>query len=61
MRDLQIILYLICYTQYTVGNSVNFINYINGATTNHIESMREAYKQEHKARYGTNRTILDKH
>ncbi len=47
------------YTHLTVNHSMNFVDPITHATTNHIESLWQKAKAAHKARFGTHRVLLD--
>ncbi|KCZ75316.1 hypothetical protein H311_03710 [Anncaliia algerae PRA109] len=49
------------YTHLTVNHSTNFVNPINGATTNHVESAWQKLKTGNKLRFGTHRSTLALH
>ena len=46
------------YEHYTVNHSLNFVDPITGATTNHVESGWQKLKISHVKRYGTARSML---
>jgi transposase-like protein len=47
------------YQHLTVNHSVQFVNPVNQATTNHVESMWSRAKQRNKRECGTHRDLLD--
>ena len=49
------------FNHLTVNHSMNFVDPVTFATTNHVESCWQKIKQKHKARYGTHRTTLVSH
>jgi hypothetical protein len=49
------------YVHKTVNHKRNFVNPIDGSTTNHVESMWQKVKQIHKQQFGTARTTLKSH
>lgn len=46
------------YNHLTVNHSLNFVDPETGACSNTIESNWQKFKQEHKKRYGTIRSLL---
>ena len=47
------------YQHLTVNHKLHFIDPLSGACTNTIESLWQKFKEGHKERYGTLRTLLD--
>lgn len=46
------------YAHMTFNHTLNFVDPVTHATTNHIESIWQKAKQAHKRRYGTHRNLL---
>ncbi|VDK49657.1 unnamed protein product, partial [Anisakis simplex] len=46
------------YSHLTVNHSLNFVDPVTSACTNHIESLWQKFKQAHRTRFGTHRTLL---
>ena len=47
------------YQHFTVNHKLHFIDPLSGACTNTTESLWQKFKEGHKERYGTLRTLLD--
>lgn len=47
------------YRHLTVNHKKNFVDPETGACTNHVESMWQKAKHQHKQRFGTHRHLLD--
>ncbi|XP_067130114.1 uncharacterized protein [Centruroides vittatus] len=47
------------YQHLTVNHSINFVDPLTHATTNHVESVWQKAKEKNKRRFSTHRTMLD--
>lgn len=47
------------YQHLTVNHSINFVDPITQATTNHVESVWQKAKEKNKRRFGTHRVMLE--